>query len=292
MAAPASVLPELSGRPRRRTFTARGKLRILAATDRAAETGGIGPILRREGIYSSTLCDWRRQKPFLAVVGPVARSSCRNSSSHRSCPWAAIWSNVIPSQAGGTVVTPACPVEASSRTSARHTLSYNEWNRKSGSALAFALQRGLSFLNSFERSCWAIGQSPRSHHFSRLAQVRAPSLSRHCPASPVSTDPSAICPAGADPRGFVVDRLVANRGRRDSVPLLRTDVLPYIRAATFTPVRPSGAYPARCRVAFATHDICAPWQGAQWNKIEHCLFATITMNWRGSRWSVTRSLSN
>ena len=60
--APASASPELSGRPRRRAFTARDKLRILAATDRAAETGGIGAILRREGIYSSTLCDWRRQR--------------------------------------------------------------------------------------------------------------------------------------------------------------------------------------------------------------------------------------
>jgi hypothetical protein len=29
-----------------------------------------------------------------------------------------------------------------------------------------------------------------------------------------------------------------------------------------------------------THDICAPWQGTQWNKIEHRLFSFITMNWR------------
>ena len=44
----------------RRTFTAQDKLRILAETDRAAEKGGVGAILRREGIYSSTLTDWRR----------------------------------------------------------------------------------------------------------------------------------------------------------------------------------------------------------------------------------------
>jgi transposase-like protein len=49
-------------RPRRRTFTARDKLRILAATDQAAGTGDIGAILRREGVYSSTLSDWRRQR--------------------------------------------------------------------------------------------------------------------------------------------------------------------------------------------------------------------------------------
>ena len=62
VAAPASVSPELSDRPRRRSFTARDKLRILAAVDAATGTGGIGAVLRREGIYSSTLCDWRRQR--------------------------------------------------------------------------------------------------------------------------------------------------------------------------------------------------------------------------------------
>ena len=61
VAAPASASPELSDRPRRRTFTAQDKLRILAETDRA-ETGGIGAILRREGLYSSALTDWRRQR--------------------------------------------------------------------------------------------------------------------------------------------------------------------------------------------------------------------------------------
>lgn len=29
-----------------------------------------------------------------------------------------------------------------------------------------------------------------------------------------------------------------------------------------------------------THDIGAPWQGTQWNKIEHRLFSFISMNWR------------
>jgi hypothetical protein len=29
-----------------------------------------------------------------------------------------------------------------------------------------------------------------------------------------------------------------------------------------------------------THDINAPWQGTQWNKIEHRLFSFISMNWR------------
>src|SRR5688572_7876616 len=60
--APAATNPELSDRPKRRTFTAGEKLRILAETDRAADSGGISAILRREGLYSSTVTDWRRQR--------------------------------------------------------------------------------------------------------------------------------------------------------------------------------------------------------------------------------------
>ena len=74
--APASASPELSPpRPHRRTFTARDKLRILAETDRAADTGGISAILRREGVYSSTLCGWRRQRDagVLGALTPLKR---------------------------------------------------------------------------------------------------------------------------------------------------------------------------------------------------------------------------
>ena len=68
-AAPASASPELTARPRRRVFTAQDKLRILADTDRAANTGGIAAILRREGFYSSALTDWRRQPACCTEVG-------------------------------------------------------------------------------------------------------------------------------------------------------------------------------------------------------------------------------
>src|SRR4051812_49964543 len=46
---PAAASPEISPRPKRRTFSAAVKLRILEATDRAADTGGIAAILRRGG---------------------------------------------------------------------------------------------------------------------------------------------------------------------------------------------------------------------------------------------------
>ncbi len=61
VSAPPAPSPELLTRPRRRTFTAADKLCILGEIDRAAP-GGIGAILRREGLYSSALTDWRRQR--------------------------------------------------------------------------------------------------------------------------------------------------------------------------------------------------------------------------------------
>src|ERR1700746_4063045 len=74
-AAPAATAPEMSDRPRRRTFTAQTKLRVLAETDVAAGVGGIGAILRREGLYSSTLTDWRRQRDSgaLGALTPTKR---------------------------------------------------------------------------------------------------------------------------------------------------------------------------------------------------------------------------
>ena len=73
--APAAANPELSERPRRRTFTAKEKLRILQEADRATGAGEIGALLRREGLYSSALTDWRRQRDagILDGLAPVRR---------------------------------------------------------------------------------------------------------------------------------------------------------------------------------------------------------------------------
>jgi transposase-like protein len=54
--------PEVPERPKRRRFTAEYKLAILKEADAATEPGQIGALLRREGLYSSHLVDWRRQR--------------------------------------------------------------------------------------------------------------------------------------------------------------------------------------------------------------------------------------
>lgn len=54
--------PEVPEKAKRRQFSVEYKLRILEEADRATEPGEIGSLLRREGLYSSHLVDWRRQR--------------------------------------------------------------------------------------------------------------------------------------------------------------------------------------------------------------------------------------
>jgi transposase-like protein len=54
--------PELVERARRRRFSAEYKLRILREADACAKPGEVGALLRREGLYSSLLTEWRRQR--------------------------------------------------------------------------------------------------------------------------------------------------------------------------------------------------------------------------------------
>jgi transposase len=54
--------PSPSDRPRRRRFTADYKLAILADYDRLSGAGEKGALLRREGLYSSHIVEWRRAR--------------------------------------------------------------------------------------------------------------------------------------------------------------------------------------------------------------------------------------
>ena len=61
-AAPAGVPdPELVEQAKRRSFTAKYKLEILAKADACTKPGEIGGLLRREGLYTSHLTYWRKQ---------------------------------------------------------------------------------------------------------------------------------------------------------------------------------------------------------------------------------------
>ena len=69
--------PELVERARRRRFPAEYKLRILREADACTRSGETGALLRREGLYSSHLSAWRKQRDRGALVALRLRSTIR-----------------------------------------------------------------------------------------------------------------------------------------------------------------------------------------------------------------------
>lgn len=67
--------PEVLERPVRRRFSAEYKLQILRQADACDESGQLGELLRREGLYSSLLSTWRqqREKGTLDALAPKKR---------------------------------------------------------------------------------------------------------------------------------------------------------------------------------------------------------------------------
>ena len=68
-------------RLRRRVFSAEYKQAILAEYDALSEPGAKGALLRREGLYSSHLVEWRRARDAaaLAALGKQARPAKRSA---------------------------------------------------------------------------------------------------------------------------------------------------------------------------------------------------------------------
>ena len=60
--APPRPNPEVVADAKRRTFTAAYKQHILVEADSTTQSGGIGALLRREGLYSSHLAKWRQER--------------------------------------------------------------------------------------------------------------------------------------------------------------------------------------------------------------------------------------
>ena len=105
VAAPSAATAELTTTPKRRSFTAKYKLRILDETDRAADTGGISAILRREGLYSSALSDWRGQRAAGTLGALQPRRRGPNVPEHANVrhPWRRqrVWSIAVAEGSSG-----------------------------------------------------------------------------------------------------------------------------------------------------------------------------------------------
>jgi transposase len=70
---------EVTAKAKRRSFTAEYKLRILREADALAATGGIGEMLRREGLYSSHLTSWRGERERGELAGLAEKKRGRKA---------------------------------------------------------------------------------------------------------------------------------------------------------------------------------------------------------------------
>jgi transposase-like protein len=73
--------PEVDAKPKRRRFSGAYKQRIIEECDAATEPGAIGEILRREGLYSSHLSEWRKTRRLEGVAGLAAKKRGRKPKS-------------------------------------------------------------------------------------------------------------------------------------------------------------------------------------------------------------------
>ena len=70
---------EVPDKARRRRFTAEYKREILRRADACKETGALGALLRAEGLYSSHLATWRRQRGEAELAGLTPKKRGRKA---------------------------------------------------------------------------------------------------------------------------------------------------------------------------------------------------------------------
>ena len=76
--------PRSDGPRRRRVFTAPEKLAYLNAYERACEQGDGGGYLRREGLYSSLISEWRKQRDAGVLAGKKPREKVGKLSAEQA----------------------------------------------------------------------------------------------------------------------------------------------------------------------------------------------------------------
>jgi len=81
-AEPGAPDPELAERAKRRRFSGEYKLAVLREADGCSEPGAIGALVRREGLYSSHLAAWRKQREQGTLAG-LSRQRGRSKADPR-----------------------------------------------------------------------------------------------------------------------------------------------------------------------------------------------------------------
>jgi transposase-like protein len=76
---PLLPAPEALPKAKRRTFTTAYKQRIVREADACSQPGEVGALLRREGLYSSHLAEWRKQIAAGGLPGSQTRKRGRKA---------------------------------------------------------------------------------------------------------------------------------------------------------------------------------------------------------------------
>jgi transposase-like protein len=71
---------EVMAKAKRRQFSAKQKLEILKEVEKITEPGGVGALLRREGLYSSHLAEWRRARAAGELDGLAPKKRGRKAA--------------------------------------------------------------------------------------------------------------------------------------------------------------------------------------------------------------------
>jgi transposase len=74
--------PEVLARAKRRTYTADFKLKVLGEADTARGSGEIGAVLRKYGLYSSHLTNWRQERKSGILQGLEPQKRGRKSKAN------------------------------------------------------------------------------------------------------------------------------------------------------------------------------------------------------------------
>ena len=81
--------PELVEQAKRRSFTAEYKARVLAEADACSQPGQVGELLRREGLYTSHLTYWRKQRK-VGALAELGKPRGRKPADRRDAELAAL----------------------------------------------------------------------------------------------------------------------------------------------------------------------------------------------------------
>ncbi|MCA1680493.1 MAG: IS3 family transposase [Actinobacteria bacterium] len=176
--------PELVERPRRRRFSAEYKLAVLREADACSRPGEIGALLRREGLYTSHLTYWRKQRDQGALKG-LSRPRGRKPADRRDAELAALRQRAERAEVELEKARKVIEVQGK-RLSALGRTARAEGRERQGRAMIEQTVEELTPIVGTRSACSALGASPATIYRRRRPPEPRPKRPRPVPARALS----------------------------------------------------------------------------------------------------------